>query len=401
MSILLLTHPHTSMIESTAFLGPMRSLGYTFYSGVPCSLLQPLINSVICHQDSAYIAAASEGEAIGITFGAFLAGRKTVTMCQNSGLGNMANPLTSLNATFKIPTLLITTWRGEPGQQDEPQHELMGQITHKLLDTLKIHWLPFPESTTEVMAVIEEADTYMQTRQSPFALVLREGTLTSSLFSEYPSHTLPTTKSYQQILAFNQPQVRLTRTQAIKQILDICVETDVVIATTGKTGRELFTLQDRPGNLYVVGGMGTASAIGLGIALSNPKQRVIVLDGDGAALMKLGTLATIGHYQPKNLLHIILDNETHDSTGGQLTASSSVSFAKVATAVNYKNAYAAENLQDIKACLTDSIEQDGPTMLHFKIRPGSPKILGRPSVKPPEVKARLTDFLATNASTHS
>lgn len=382
------------MIEAAAFLARLRTLGYSFFSGVPCSFLTPLINAVINDRELDYVGAASEGEAVGINLGASLAGRKTVTLCQNSGLGNTVNPLTSLNYPFRIPTLLVTTWRGEPGLGDEPQHELMGRITHRLLDTLEIPWLPFPEEPEKVDAALGEADASMRERQLPFAMVLRKDT-----FAQCPLQPRASTgavKAHERLLPFNSPKDRLTRTEAIEHILRTCNDDDALIATAGKTGRELFTVSDRPGNLYVVGGMGTASAIGLGIAHALPKQRVIVLDGDGAALMKMGTLATIGHYQPERLMHIILDNEAHDSTGGQATVSATVDFARIAAAANYRNVFSAERGEDLDACLAQMLAARGPSLLHLKIRTGSPEKLGRPTVPPPAIKERFMQFLASN-----
>jgi phosphonopyruvate decarboxylase len=186
----------------------------------------------------------------------------------------------------------------------------------------------------------------------------------------------------------------MMRTEALQAILESLTGNEAVIATTGKTGRELFTLADRPNHLYVVGGMGTASAIGFGLARTLPRQPVVVIDGDGAALMKLGSLATIGYYQPANLLHILLDNESHDSTGGQRTVSGVVRFADVAAATNYRRAAAVDDPDEVRALVKEFRRQPGPSLLHVKIRPGSPKNLGRPTVKPPEVKERFMKFLA-------
>src|SRR5215207_9898368 len=154
------------MISAAAFIDQLRQLNYSQYAGVPCSFLKPFINYVIADPRSNYIGAASEGEAVGITLGAYLAGRKSVTMCQNSGLGNMVNPLTSLNYPFRVPTLLIATWRGQPGLKDEPQHEQMGQIMHQLLETLEIPWRAFPTEESEIAAVIrsEEHTSELQSR---------------------------------------------------------------------------------------------------------------------------------------------------------------------------------------------------------------------------------------------
>src|SRR5688572_23672385 len=165
------------MIKAAAFIERLRERGYSHWAGVPCSYLKPFINYVIDDPGLNYTGAASEGEAVGISMGSHLAGRKTVTMCQNSGLGNMVNPLTSLNYPFRIPTLLITTWRGEPGRPDEPQHILMGQITHQLLETMRIPWLPFPADEARIPEVLAQADDAMAKNQIPFALVMSEGSV--------------------------------------------------------------------------------------------------------------------------------------------------------------------------------------------------------------------------------
>jgi phosphonopyruvate decarboxylase len=382
------------MIEAGALLAGLRACGRSFVSGVPCSFLTPLINAVINDRGLDYVGAASEGEAVGINLGASLAGRSTVILCQNSGLGNTVNPLTSLNFPFRIPTLLITTWRGEPGVADEPQHELMGRITHRLLETMEIPWLPFPEEPGEIGVALDQAEASMRTRQLPFAFVMRKDTIAPCAL-EPRAKKLPVTPR-ERLLPFDSPEARLTRTGAIEHVLGRCEDSDAVIATTGKTGRELFTVSDRPGNFYVVGGMGTASAIGLGVSQILPRQRVFVLDGDGAALMKLGTLATIGHSQPERLIHIVLDNEVHDSTGGQATVSPTVQFARVAAAAGYRNVFSAERPADLDACLATMRSECGPSLLHLKIRQGSPAKLGRPTVKPPEVRERFMQFLAAN-----
>ncbi len=382
------------MIQAAAFIEPLRALGYTQYAGVPCSYLKPFINRVIEDPNLHYIGATSEGEAVGINAGAYLGGRKTVTMCQNSGLGNMVNPLTSLNDPFRIPTLLIVTWRGEPGRPDEPQHVLMGQITHRLLDTLRIPWMPFPTAESLVADAIARAEASMRDRQLPFALVMSEGSVGAhELRTQTPAPRVQTEVAIHFRL---EPPQWLIRTEALEAILESLAGNEAVIATTGKTGRELFAIADRPNHLYVVGGMGTASAIGFGLAHTLPRQPVVVIDGDGAALMKLGALATIGYYQPANLVHIILDNESHDSTGGQSTASPVVRFADIAAATNYRRAAGADDPQEIRALIQDFRRLPGPSLLHIKIRPGSPKNLGRPTVKPHEVKERFIRFLETS-----
>jgi len=384
------------MISAASFIEHLRGIGYSQYAGVPCSFLKPFINYVIDDSSLNYIGASSEGEAVGITLGAYLAGRKTVTMCQNSGLGNMVNPLTSLNFPFRVPTLLITTWRGEPGVKDEPQHELMGQITHRLLETMDIPWLPFPKAEAEIASTMEQAEASMAKRSKPFALVMSEGTIAEhELRSQKPPETGACDVRRWESLPLSD---RLIRTEALQILLEGLSGDEAILGTTGKTGRELFTIADRENHLYVVGGMGTASAIGFGVAQALPKQQVVVIDGDGAALMKMGNFSTIGYYQPQNLLHVLLDNESHDSTGGQRTASGIVDFAAVAAATNYRNAYAAETAADIREALKLARSRPGPTLLHIRIRPGSPKNLGRPTVKPHEVKERFMQFLKSRAT---
>jgi phosphonopyruvate decarboxylase len=382
------------MISAASFVEHLRGLGYSQYAGVPCSFLKPFIDYVIDDATLDYVGAASEGEAVGFTLGAHLGGRKTVTMCQNSGLGNMVNPLTSLNYPFRVPTLLITTWRGQPGVKDEPQHEQMGRIMHQLLDAIEIPWLPFPAKESEIAGVMAKAEASMAERLRPFALVMSKDTVSPHKLTRRVTPQFVKTD----LQNFNAAPAseRLTRTAAIKLILETLQGNEAVIATTGMTGRELFTLADRPNHLYVVGGMGTASAIGFGIAHALPDQTVVVLDGDGAALMKLGSLATIGCYQPKKLLHIILDNETHDSTGGQQTSSPITRFAEIAAASNYRRAVTADRPDDIRHAVRELRAASGPSLLHVKIQRGSPEEIGRPTVKPHEVKERFMDFLRRN-----
>jgi phosphonopyruvate decarboxylase len=383
------------MISASSVVEHLRGLGYSQYAGVPCSFFTSFINYVIGDPRLDYVGATSEGEAVGVTFGAFLAGRKTVTMCQNSGLGNMVNPLTSLNYPFRVPTLLIVTWRGQPQVKDEPQHEQMGRIMHRLLETLEIPWLPFPTSETEIADTMAHAEANMAERQRPFALIMEKGSIASHALAERLQPDRLVTDLRENFSA--RESERFTRTAALQLILDELVGDEAIIATTGKTGRELFTISDRPNHLYVVGGMGTASAIGFGVAHALPGQPVVVIDGDGAALMKLGSLATIGFYQPPHFLHIVLDNEAHDSTGGQQTASGTVRFAAIAAASNYRSAFAADRVEDIREAIRFLRHQPGPSLLHVKIQRGSPEKLGRPTVKPHEVKERFSEFLRSKA----
>jgi phosphonopyruvate decarboxylase len=377
------------MIEAESFLAAARERGFEFYSGVPCSFLTPLINQVIGNRASRYVGAASEGEAVGIAAGAWLAGRATVVMCQNSGLGNAINPLTSLNWPFRIPTLLIVTLRGEPGLGDEPQHELMGRITTRLLDDIGVANAGFPDDQGAIAAGLDAACATMVETDLPYALVLREGAVAEVSLDEVPP--VPRPVGRHRDLSEGGP--RPVRFAALQRVLDLIPDEAALIATTGKCGRELFTLADRPQHLYQVGSMGCAGAMGLGVAL-NARRPVVVLDGDGAALMKLGAFATIGAQGPENLVHLVLDNGVHDSTGGQATVSANVDFARVALACGYRRAASCDSIEGLARALSEALAAPGPALVHLRIAPGSIEKLGRPTISPPEVARRFRAFLA-------
>jgi phosphonopyruvate decarboxylase len=383
------------MISASDFFAEAGRAGFDFYTGVPCSFLTPLINGALSAPGLSYVGAASEGEAVAIAAGAWLAGRQTVVMCQNSGLGNAVNPLTSLNEPFRIPTLLLTTWRGEPGIPDEPQHALMGRITQDLLSVIGVPHAPFPASAEALGPAIAAATERMRATGLPFAFVVRKDDVAEAGLQapERPARAPGRRADFSAAAAAERP----TRAAVLERFLQLVPEEGAVVATTGKCGRELFTLADRPQHLYQVGSMGGASGMALGVAL-NTGGPVFVLDGDGAALMKLGTFATIGAYAPPNLVHVLLDNGAHDSTGGQPTVSATVDFAAVALACGYRTAASCTTLDGFEAAFREAVTaQPGPALIHARIAPGSMAKLGRPSVKPPEVAQRFKAFLAGRA----
>lgn len=376
------------MIEATSFLETAAGIGVGFYTGVPCSFLTPLINRTASDRTLRYVGAASEGEAVGIAAGAWLAGRETAVMCQNSGLGNAVNPMTSLNMPFRIPTLLIVTWRGQPGLNDEPQHELMGRITQSLLDVIEVPHRRFPDDPVALGPVMQEARATMVRTSLPFALVLEKGSIRDEPLDEPPRTLL----APGQRVDLREGGGRPTRLALLTILLTAIPDEVPVVATTGKTGRELFTLADREQHIYQVGSMGCASPMGLGVALTTGR-RTIVLDGDGAALMKLGSMATIGAYQPFRLLHVLLDNGVHDSTGGQTTVSLSVDFAAVALACGYRHVFTCDSAAGFAEAFGQAMAVDGPVLVHALIRPGSLEKLGRPTIAPHEVAQRFRGFL--------
>jgi phosphonopyruvate decarboxylase len=376
------------MISANSFIGQALERGFDFYTGVPCSFLTPLINGVISGTGLQYVGAASEGEAVAIAAGAWLAGRRTVVMCQNSGLGNAVNPLTSLNAPFRIPTLLVTTWRGRPGIKDEPQHALMGEITHQLLDLIRVGHRPFPTTPNDLAPALDHARAEMDRLDLPFAFVVAEDSFAPETLRQTPPPSRPPGER----LDFRMGAEPPARAAVLERLLSLIDGQAAVVATTGKCGRELFTLDDREQHLYQVGSMGGAAGMGLGLALSTPRP-VVVLDGDGAALMKLGTLATIGAYRPPNVIHILLDNGVHDSTGGQATVSPLVDFPGVALACGYPNAAGCDSLDGFEKAFKAASRSGGPSFVHVRIAPGSMAKLGRPTVPPHEVARRFKAFV--------
>ena len=321
------------MINAEAFIEAARGLGFTHYTGVPCSYLTPFINYVINDDQLSYISSANEGDAVATAAGLTLGGQSAAVMMQNSGLGNAVNPLTSLAHTFAVPLLLIVTHRGKPGRRDEPQHELMGKITGDLFDLMEIPREPFPADERDIGPALERANRYLTERQRPYALLMEQGTVAPHPLE---GESIPSRAGIQCLrksiaeapAQLNRGQAlwesgaaapeRLTREQALREIIDHTpVHGSILVGTTGYTGRELFAIDDRDNQLYMVGSMGCASSFALGLSLARPDLEVTVVDGDGAGLMRMGNFATIGSYGRNNLVHVLLDNGVHESTGSQ------------------------------------------------------------------------------------
>lgn len=384
------------MINAQAFVEAARGAGYTWYAGVPCSFLTPFINYVIGDESLVYLSSANEGDAIAAAAGARLGGKRAVAMMQNSGLGNAVSPLTSLTHVFRIPLLVVCTHRGAPGVSDEPQHELMGQITGQMFDTMRIPWEDFPAREDAIGEVLARAEAYCERESRPYALVMQKGTVAPHPLSNRPAAPRVQPAPPQGApIASGAP--RPSRADALARVIAATPPGEsVVIATTGFTGRELYALADRPNQLYMVGSMGCASALGLGLALARPDQHVVVVDGDGAALMRMGNFATLGAYGPPNLSHLVLDNEAHDSTGAQATVSRHVDFAGIAHASGYAEAWRGGDADEVTRFLTRP-RTGGAGLLHLKIRTGTIDDLPRPRVTPVEVAQRLQAHLAGQA----
>jgi phosphonopyruvate decarboxylase len=386
------------VIEARDFVEAARQRGFQWYAGVPCSFLTPFINYVLQDPSLRYVSMANEGDAVALIAGVALAGapgggghRRGIAMMQNSGLGNAVSPLTSLTWTFRLPQLLIVTWRGQPGVPDEPQHALMGPITPALLDTMEVRWELFPSEAAEIDPALERAVTHMDTTGKPYALVMQKGSVAPyalKVGADAIRVRTPRVAAIQEPHGLAAP-ARASRQQALREVVARApVSSTAVLASTGFCGRELYAIEDRPNHFYMVGSMGCVVPLALGLALARPDLRVIALDGDGAALMRMGAFATVGAYGPSNLSHLLLDNGAHDSTGGQATVSANVSFAEVAAACGYASSLDTDNLARIAQWL-DSPSGDGASFARLLTRPGSPADLPRPSITPTEVKRRL------------
>ncbi len=368
----------------------LGELGYEFYSGVPCSSLKYLINYAI--NECEYVMAANEGDAVAIASGACLGGKKAVVLFQNSGLTNAVSPLTSLNFCFRIPILGFVSLRGEPGIKDEPQHELMGQITADMLKTMRIDHDYLSNDTDKALKQLEKAGDYLDEGKS-FFFIVRKGTFTDVELKDVPASKKAETYHGKENRIPGHDKPIPSRYQVLDIINHCSDDQTAILATTGKTGRELYEINDRPGNLYMVGSMGCISSLGLGLAMVKPAKRVIAVDGDGALIMRMGSLATNAFYRPCNLLHILIDNNSYDSTGGQLTVSHTMNFTGVAEASGYPVSLYAHDLEEFEGYIKAFYKKPILTFLYIKVAKGSKKNLGRPTIKPHEVKERLVTFL--------
>ena len=382
------------MIEARHFVEAARERGFDWWAGVPCSFLTPFINYVLQDPSLQYVSMANEGDAVALIAGAALGGRRGVSMMQNSGLGNAVSPLTSLTWTFRLPQLLIVTWRAQPGVPDEPQHALMGPITPKMLETMEIPWELFPSQLQDIGPALDRATAHMDATGRPYALVMQKGTVAPyALRAAAPSGVRRTSAA---LLPLSAP-VRPSRQDALREVIaHTPVGSTAVLATTGFCGRELYAIEDRPNQLYMVGSMGCVTPMALGLALARPDLRVVAVDGDGAALMRMGAFATLGAYGPGNLYHLLLDNGVHDSTGGQATVSAGVSFAEIAAACGYASSFETDEVSRIGTWLNEP-PLDGPRFARVLTRPGSPDGLPRPSVTPIDVRTRLMQHFGSPA----
>jgi len=357
----------------------------TFFSGVPDSTFKDWMKFLANEhgQRLTNIISCNECEAVATASGYHLAtGKIGMVYMQNSGEGKTINPLTSLcdSEVYSIPVLLMIGWRGELGKKDEPQHKKMGRVMIPLLDTLEIPYKILPDNLEGAEKVIEEMKKTAENNKAPAAIIIKKKT-----FEEYEAKKKIKT------------DYEMTRENAIKVIVDNLDGSEAIVSTTGKTSRELFEYRvargEKPRDFYTVGSMGCCISIANSITLQKPNIPLFVFDGDGAVLMQMGALATVGYYKPKNLYHIVFDNASYDSTGGQPTVSPTVEFEKVALACGYKSAKTIETKADLEKAIKEIKSSEGPKMFIVKVNKGARKNLGRPTTTPIENKEAFMESL--------
>ena len=375
------------MIDVKEFYNELLNNDIDFFTGVPDSLLKSFCAFIKDNvSERKNIIAANEGNAIGLAAGYHLATRKIgLVYMQNSGIGNALNPLVSLadKLVYSIPMLLIIGWRGELNKKDEPQHKKQGIITTEILDVLDIKYEVLDKNTNndEMRVILQKAYDFMKENNEPYAIVIKKGT-----FDEY---------ILKKNCIYN---FGMTREEAIGIVVNSIEKNASVISTTGMASRELFELrekyrQDHNRDFLTVGSMGHASQIALGVALSNKDKEVYCIDGDGALLMHLGGLTTIGNQKPKNFKHILINNGAHDSVGGQETVGFKIDILAIAKGCGYKECFSCSSREELVKLLERIKNGEGPILLEIKVQKGARKDLGRPTSTPIENKEAFMKFL--------
>ncbi len=373
------------------FFDELKLQGFRLVICVPCSSLSGFIAYASQSNDFTYINATNEGEAVAIAVGAKLSGQKSVIICSNAGLGNMVNPLSSLSDTFGISLLIVMSWRGQPNKIDAPQHKLIGRITLSLLNSLNIQVLNFLGTKDLIKELVKLACKHLEKNNS--CCIIVEGNI-----GNYITNNKAITQSKvinQEPLSLISRHTLLTRKEALQRIIKFFSPKTIFISTTGYTSRELFEFNDSNNKFYMIGSMGYASSIAFGISLYY-KNPVVVLDGDGALLMHMGNMSTIGHYAPPNLYHIVLNNKVHATTGGQKNSSESVDFLKVATSCNYPVVIEVDKYT-IESKLKLISKKKGPYFIHIEIDSSFVRNVTRCQITPSSNMLRLTSFIKNNS----
>ena len=376
------------MIRPEFFIEALREKGIDCFAGVPDSLLKNICAYITDHFDAQHnIIAANEGAAVGLAAGHYLAtGQPACVYMQNSGEGNIINPLASLTdqEVYNIPVLLLIGWRGRPGVHDEPQHVKQGKVTTGLLNVMGVNYEVLSKEEDKAAKQIEKAAKALANKEV-FALVIEKDT-----FEDYKLQNVEVN------------DLTMSREEASQTVAAALGEKDCIVSTTGMISRELFEYraamnQGHERDFLTVGSMGHASQIALGIALAQPERRVWCFDGDGAAIMHMGSMAIVANKAPKNYVHVVFNNGAHDSVGGQPTVGLKIDLPAVAKAVGYKAAISVSRKEELEKELSTLNSQlstlGGPVLLQVCVKKGNRRDLGRPTTTPIQNKEALMDFL--------
>lgn len=364
----------------------VSALGSEFFTGVPDSQLKALCNYLMDHYGTDgkhHIIAANEGNCVGIAAGYHLAtGKVPVVYLQNSGQGNIINPLASLlnDHVYGIPCIFVIGWRGEPGVHDEPQHVYQGMVTVRLMEDMDVATYILDSNTTEeeLQQKMEEFRPLLNAGKQVAFVVSKGGLKYSGSVSYHNDHTM-------------------LREEIIRHITRFTGE-DPIVSTTGKASRELFEIREEMGldhsrDFLTVGSMGHSSSIALGIALQQPQRKVWIIDGDGAVLMHMGAMAVLGNQKPENIVHILINNESHETVGGQPTAMGTVALPAIAAACGYSKIHCAHNFDELDAALNAAKASNSLCFLEIKCAIGAREDLGRPTTTAQENKRSFMEFL--------
>ena len=372
------------MIRPEFFIEKLRENGIDCFAGVPDSLLKNICAYITDHCDAEHnIIAANEGAAVGLAAGNYLAtGQPACVYMQNSGEGNIINPLASLTdpEVYNIPVLLLIGWRGRPGVHDEPQHVKQGKVTTGLLNTMGINFDVLSKEEDKAEKQIAKAIDSLK-KKNVYALVIEKDT-----FEDYKLQNV------------EKNDLTMSREEAIQTVAAALGEKDCIVSTTGMISRELFEYraamnQGHERDFLTVGSMGHASQIALGIAMAKPDRKVWCFDGDGAAIMHMGSMAIVGNKAPKNYVHVVFNNGAHDSVGGQPTVGLKIDLPRVARAVGYPHTYSVSIKEDLIDVLKDATQNGGLSLIEVKVKKGNRNDLGRPTTTPIQNKEALMTFL--------
>ncbi len=364
----------------------VKILGADFYTGVPDSQLKPLCDYLMNTYGidaNHHIISANEGNCVGLAAGYHLAtGKVPVVYMQNSGEGNIINPLASLlnEKVYAIPMIFVIGWRGEPGVHDEPQHIYQGEVTIKLLDDMGVKNNVVDKDTTEseLQQAVESFEDVLKAGRD-VAFVIKKGAL-----------------EYDQLVKYENNNTML-REEIIQHIVK-CSEDDPIISTTGKASRELFETrvangQEHKYDFLTVGSMGHSSSIALGVALNKSNQRIWCIDGDGAVLMHMGAMAVIGATKPKNMVHIVINNGAHETVGGMPTVASKVDLVGIAKACGYPRVKSVDSFESLDEALNDACKSNELSFIEVKCSIGARADLGRPTTSALDNKKAFMEYL--------